>query len=52
MYFDVTFQEAKSLICLFVISSVGFPHLRSPDIVTPRYLAADKLSSSVLWRKY
>ena len=46
MYFDVKFQEAKSLIYLFCDSSMCFPHLRSPYIVTPRYLAADTLSSS------
>ena len=36
----------------FVILSMCFPHLRSSDIVTPRYLAAEVLSSSMLWRKY
>ena len=31
---------------------IWVPQLRSSDIVTPRYLAAVVLSSSVLWRKY
>ena len=36
------------LVMLFM----RFSQLRSSDIVTPRYLAADTLSSSMLCRKY
>ena len=32
------------------VNCVIFPKLRSSDIVTPRYLVADALASSFLWR--
>ena len=52
MDFNITSKETEGLLALLVKTSICFPHLRSSDIVNPRYLAADTLSSSILSRKY
>ena len=36
----------------FVMLAICVPQLRSSEMVTPRYLAADTLSRSMLRRKY
>ena len=49
VYLNVAFKKAKGLICLFCDVIFVFPHLRSSHIVTRRYLAAEVLSSLILW---
>ena len=45
---DISFKEAKSSVCLFVVISICLIHERSSAIVTPKYFAVGTLSSSTL----
>ena len=48
VHFDISSKKTEGLICLFSDNIyMCFPQRRSSDIVTPRYLAADSLSSSM-----
>ena len=44
----VSFKEAKSLLCLFVVKQMCFVHERLSPMVTPRYFGAETLSSSTM----
>ena len=37
---DISFKEAKSLVCLFVVISICLVDERSSAMVTPKYFAA------------
>ena len=52
MDLDISFKEAKSLVCLFVVILICLVHERSSAMVTPKYFAAGTLSSSTLRRMY
>ena len=49
---DISFKEAKSLVCLFVVISICLVHERSSAMVTPKYFAVETISRSTLCRMY
>ena len=50
---DISFKEAKSLVCLSCGNiDICLVHERSSSIVTPKYFAAETLSISTLCRMY
>ena len=49
---DISFKEAKSLVCLFPGNVDMFGPREVVAMVTPKYFAAETLSSSTLFRMY
>ena len=48
----VSIKKAKGLVCFFVILSMLRDLVRSSAMLTPRYFAAEALSSSTLCKMY
>ena len=52
LWFDISLKKANDWLAFFVMLAVCVPKLRSSEVVTSRFLAANTLSSSTLCRKH